>query len=618
MVACVIVVLFSVVFANIYLLLVYAHIYHSPANSDVLVQKSSHQTGVADRHVDLPINKAALLQKPVIHNAVDDGNIEDVLSPDFEGPGALGRPLVIKAKFERERADKLFSQHMFNVVVSDQISINRSLPDVRPPGCSTKVYPTTLPMTSIIIVFHNEAWSTLLRTVHSVINRSPSHLLKEIILVDDGSDYKYFKVQLEVYVKLLPVKVLVKHLKQRSGIVRARLHGIDMASAEVLTFLDSHCECTDNWLEPLLARISQNRTTVVCPIINNIDEETFEFDRRTSASHVGGFKWNLMFAWNHIAGREVKRIHGDRTLPVRSPVMAGGLFAIDRQFLIHLGLYDPDFQMWGTENLELSFKIWMCGGTLEIVPCSHVGHVYRKIASFNLNETNILKDANFLRNNHRLAAVWMDEYKYLYYISRPRAMKTDPGDLTARHQLRRSLHCHSFHWYLKNIYPEVPYPIEFYGVFQVRHNKTNECIDFSPWLLSIESKRYGFSDKSRYMYVKKCDNNTNEHQLIIYTKRNEIRVDGTCLSYLPPDTLVRISKCHRRGGSQEWRYHQKTRMLEHSATGLCLDEPKSVRHKDAIIRTAMLKPCQRRPTQKWDFVMKWAGNLKLQKMIQRE
>lgn len=61
--------------------------------------------------------------------------------------------------------------------------------------------------------------------------------------------------------------------------------------------------------------------------------------------------------------------------------------------------------------LIVYFQTWMCGGTLEIVPCSHVGHIFRKRSPYKWRQgTNVLK-----KNSIRLAEVWLDDYKKYYF-----------------------------------------------------------------------------------------------------------------------------------------------------------------------------------------------------------
>jgi polypeptide N-acetylgalactosaminyltransferase len=47
----------------------------------------------------------------------------------------------------------------------------------------------------------------------------------------------------------------------------------------------------------------------------------------------------------------------DFVTPIASPTMAGGLFAIQREYFYHLGGYDMGLKIWGGENLEISFKV---------------------------------------------------------------------------------------------------------------------------------------------------------------------------------------------------------------------------------------------------------------------
>ena len=146
----------------------------------------------------------------------------------------------------------------------------------------------------------------------------------------------HLKRPLTKYVRRLRIVTIIRQYK-REGLIRSRLVGAAAATGDALVFLDSHIEVTEGWLEPLLDPISSNRTVVVTPIIDVIDDMTFQYKFNTSSEiPVGGFDWNLQFNWHTLPEREKQR-QRHRLEPARSPTMAGGLFAISRQYFEEIG-----------------------------------------------------------------------------------------------------------------------------------------------------------------------------------------------------------------------------------------------------------------------------------------
>ncbi|CAL8292892.1 unnamed protein product [Boreogadus saida] len=88
----------------------------------------------------------------------------------------------------RRAALQKFQYYGYNGYLSDRVSLTRPIPDYRQDDCRNMVYSPDLPQLSVIFIFVNEALSVLLRSVHTVIQRTPAHLLREVILVDDHSN----------------------------------------------------------------------------------------------------------------------------------------------------------------------------------------------------------------------------------------------------------------------------------------------------------------------------------------------------------------------------------------------------------------------------------------------
>nr|CAI5825810.1 unnamed protein product [Callosobruchus analis] len=307
--------------------------------------------------------------------------------------GENGDPAYLDGTDAKE-GEKALKKIALNSVLSDRIPLNRKLRDPRNKKCRLFTYNPKL-QASVIVIFYNELLSVILRTVWSILLQTPKHLLKEIILVDDGSTEGSLHGLLSHYLttRLSDQPVKLVRMPKRVGLIRARLEGARKAVGDVLIFLDAHCETTVGWAEPLLQRIEEDRTAVLVPLIDVIEADTFAYSTDGESSfQVGGFSWSGHFTWIDVQPSEVEAKKAVK--PVRSPTMAGGLFAIDRKYFWEIGSYDEQMDGWGGENLEMSFRIWQCGGRLETIPCSRVGHVFRYLD--NVYPEKFVPDENVL------------------------------------------------------------------------------------------------------------------------------------------------------------------------------------------------------------------------------
>lgn len=342
--------------------------------------------------------------------------------------------------------------------ISTTIAVNREIFDTRPVECRSKFSSldySDLPSVSVVIPFHNEQLAVILRTLHSILRESPDAILQEVILVDDGSteDMTCLGEPLEKAVLTLPQVRLIRTV-QREGSTRARLIGASYATGKILMYVDSHVEVNKQWLEPIVSHLKTRPKTVVMALLDTIQSDSFDILGSYVRYH-GGFNWNLEFFWKVIPDH-ISRYRTSDSDPIPSPVMPAGAFGLWRIYYMELGLLDPDMKIWGVDDVEFSFRVWQCGGRIEILPCSRVAHIFRKRIPYSFQDT---PGAVVYHNAVRTAEVTLGKYKKFFYAQANRfPVRINETSLDGRRQLRHKLNCKDIDWFLKEVIPEMPVP----------------------------------------------------------------------------------------------------------------------------------------------------------------
>lgn len=216
------------------------------------------------------------------------------------------------------------------------------------------------------------------------------------------------------------------------------------------------------------------------------------------------------------------------------------------------------------------------------MPCSRVGHIFREFHPYTFPDD---KDTHGI-NTARLAHVWMDDYKRLFFFHRP-SLENNPiiGDLTHRKQLRQKLRCNSFKWYLENVYPEKFIPDEnVYAYGQVR-NKQNMCLDD----LQLPD------DKVGPLGLYQCHSFLAMSQYFSLSSQGELRKENFCAE-VSVNFNIQLTECHRKNREQYWRIY-KNGTIYNPSSNKCMSS-ENVKGNEALI----VDNCKKNsPHQMWTF-----------------
>jgi polypeptide N-acetylgalactosaminyltransferase len=278
---------------------------------------------------------------------------------------------------------------------------------------------------TIVMSVLNEDYTE--KTIDTITENTPAGLIDKIIIIDDCS---------KVPVAIDRPNVVVVRNEMREGLIRSRNTGTALAQSPIVVSMDPHIKVAPGWLPPIIERLTQRYNCVAVPLTRGLDAPNWV--ETTAAYAKTGWRWNLDFNWISDDGTDMM------------PAFAGHCFAFTKRWWEETGGFDTGMYKWGCENIEFSLRTWLAGGSVEVVRDSVAAHWFKTKFNYEFDTPTLEQ------NKARIAEVWFDDYKKLFYQSiRKKPGDIKFGDITERVAIRNRIQKRPFQWFLDNFLPDL-------------------------------------------------------------------------------------------------------------------------------------------------------------------
>lgn len=377
--------------------------------------------------------------------------------------------------------------------------------------------------------------------MESILRFTPDDLYNEIVLLDDGSgDEKVQKHAARYLADSKFKKVKAFRSDSSDGPSLSRFKASKIATGTILVFLSSDTIVTRGWIQPLIHHVQKNRQSIVVPHVDSVLSGFRYFKTPENMINVFSLSFTTLF-YELPTAAEV----------LDTPVMTGAAFAVGKQYLDSIGSFDDGLGKGGGENLELSLRIWMCGGSIQINTCSRVA-VRNALAA---------KPVESPQNFQRIAELWLGDQKRFAFGQRNHGY--DPNEpakysLKLRRQyLQKTVQCRTFSEYLERVAPMIKTPPVGSRYFGQIRSKTGYCV--VPELLNHGRMKMEHCKPHIYDPLTFFD----------FDNMGRISRTGKCIE-MKGDGEVRFNTCEDRKADQMWEYGKEGWLESASQKNRCL------------------------------------------------